>query len=105
MATRTASNAIYTAIAWSPFLLVGAAVLWVLAVGVLHLEILSFGTEWFVTNEETINRFQPLPSGGGDAAALQAALDSGDPAVMSAALDAAMAEPAAASAAVAPPAS
>jgi len=85
MRTRSASDGIYVAIAWLPFLAVIVGVLWVLATGVLHLEINSFGTEFFVGNDQTTNQLAPV--GGGQEADLQAALDSGDTEQMAAALD------------------
>jgi hypothetical protein len=92
MRIRTASDAIYSTIAWLPMLVIAAGIMWVLAVGVLHLEINSFGTEFFVSNAETSNRLAPISGASGagasgDAAMLQAALDSGDPVVMGEALD------------------
>lgn len=58
------SGGIYTFIAWFPFIAVIACVVWVLAVGVMHLETNSYGTEYFVKNSETTNALQPLPTAG-----------------------------------------
>ncbi|MBC7459996.1 MAG: hypothetical protein H7287_01405 [Thermoleophilia bacterium] len=62
MPAKNISGAFYTFIAWMPFLAVIVGVVWVLAVGVLHLEMDSYGTEFFVKNSETTNRPASLPS-------------------------------------------
>ena len=62
MPAKTISGAVYTFIAWLPLLAVVVGVAWVLAVGVLHLEMNSYGTEYLVKNSETTNQLTPLPS-------------------------------------------
>jgi hypothetical protein len=84
MRIRSASDVAYTSIAWLPLLAIVVAIGWILASGVLGLETVSFGSEFFVKNSETTNLPAQLPS---QADALQAALDSGDTDQMSAALD------------------
>lgn len=86
MHVRTVSDAMYTAIAWLPLLALAAGIVWVLAAGMVQLEMISFGTEFFVGNDETSNR--PVPIGGpSDEDLLMAALESGDLTQMSAAVD------------------
>jgi hypothetical protein len=55
MPAKNLSGAVYTFIAWMPLFALIAAVVWVLAVGVLHLEMDSNGTEYFVKNSDTTN--------------------------------------------------
>ncbi|NLG26447.1 MAG: hypothetical protein GX557_00930 [Chloroflexi bacterium] len=76
----------YTTIAWLPFLAVAIGVLWVLMSGLEQLEMISFGTEFFVGNDETTNMMKPL-GGVSDEELLMDALNSGDVEQMSAALD------------------
>jgi len=85
MAVRSASDLVYTLIARLPFLLVIVGVAWVLLSGMGELERISFGTEWFVGNDETTN----LPAGTGptNEEILLEAYSSGDTAKMQAALD------------------
>ena len=84
MRVRSASDVVYSSIAWLPVLAVIVAVAWVMAMGVFGLESVSFGTEYFVKNSETANVL-PTPRSAEDD--LMAALDSGDEAQMQAALD------------------
>ncbi|MCW2973934.1 MAG: hypothetical protein JWN72_2207 [Thermoleophilia bacterium] len=62
MPAKNLSGAFYTFIAWLPFLAVIVGVVYVLAIGVLHLEMDSYGTEFFVKNSETTNRPAALSS-------------------------------------------
>ena len=62
MPAKTISGAVYTFIAWLPLLAVVVGVAWVLAVGVLHLEMNSYGTEYTIKNSATTNQLTPLPS-------------------------------------------
>lgn len=86
MRIRTASDVAYTGIAWFPILAVAVAVAWVMASGLLQLEMISFGSEYLVGNHETTNMPTPL-GGASDAEMLTAALESGDTERMAAALD------------------
>ena len=83
---RTATDAAWSAVMWFPILAIIAFVLWVMAAGVLELEKITPGTEFFVTNAETDNRIQPL-GGGTYEEQLIAAMDTQDPAKMQAALE------------------
>lgn len=86
MRIRTASDLTYTMIARLPFLALLVGVGWVLVSGMQQLEMISFGTEFFVGNDETTNL--PTPIGGiSDEELLMQALDSGDVDRMAAALD------------------
>ena len=86
MRVGTASDAVYTTIVWFPILAIIAFVMWVMASGVMELEKLSFGTEFFVKNSETDNMIKPL-GGGTYEDQLIAAMDTRDPEQMQAALD------------------
>ena len=61
MRAKSLSDAGWTFVAWLPFLAVIVAVMWVLAVGVLHLELSSNGTEFVVTNAQSDNQLDRLP--------------------------------------------
>lgn len=77
MRIRTASDLLCTTVAWLPLLGIVVAALWVLTTGLLHLEMISFGSEFLVGNDETTNL--PTPIGGtSDADLLLQALESGD---------------------------
>lgn len=86
MRTGTASNAVYSTILWLPILGLIAGVAWVLMNGMAGLEAISYGTEWFVGNDETANVMEPI-GGGTYEDQLIAAMDTGDPEAMQAALD------------------
>ncbi|MCW2927715.1 MAG: hypothetical protein JWM86_1683 [Thermoleophilia bacterium] len=85
MRVRSASDLTATVIVWLPILAVAVGVMYIFAVGVLNLEMRSFGTEYLIPNSATSN----LPEGAGPSneQILQAAIDTGDPAQMEAALD------------------
>lgn len=85
MRIGTASDAVYTTIIWFPILAIIAFCIWTLSSGVLQLEKLSYGTEFFVSNAETSNMIEPL-GGGTYEDQLIAAMDTQDPAAMEAAL-------------------
>lgn len=76
MRIRTASDVIYTAIAWLPLLAVALGVAWVLMTGVSNLEQRSFGSEFFLGNDESTN--MPETLGPSDEDVLADALASGD---------------------------
>lgn len=87
MRIRTASDVVYTAIAWLPIAGVVLGVFWVLAMGLLEFEAITLGTEFMIGNHQTTN---VLPEPGGNASNEQLLLDalnSGDTAQMGAALD------------------
>ena len=85
MAVRSASDAVYVILARLPLILLFAGVMWVLLNGLVHLEAYSFGTEYFIGNDETANRL-PGVGGGSEADVLMSALESGDVQRMEAAL-------------------
>ena len=101
MRIRTASDAVYTSIAWLPLLAVAVGVAWVLATGLLNLEQRSWGTEFLVSNAATDNRLERLGGPSSDER-LQAAIDSGDLTQMMTALDEVEAEQRAAAGTAAP---
>ena len=86
MRIGTASDAVYTTIIWLPILAIIALCLWTLTSGVLQLEKITPGTEYFVSNAETSNMIEPL-GGGTYEEQLAAALATDDPEQMQAALD------------------
>lgn len=55
MRIRSLSDAVYTGIAWFPLLAVLVFVLWTLTVGTMHFEHRTWGSEFFVQNEGSIN--------------------------------------------------
>ncbi|MCW2925035.1 MAG: hypothetical protein JWM98_2439 [Thermoleophilia bacterium] len=85
MRIRSASDVVYTAIAWLPLLAVVIGVAWVLMFGVLHLEKRSFGSEFFIGNDQSTNLPETLGPSNEDI--LADALASGDTTRMSQALD------------------
>ena len=85
MRIGTASDAVYTTIIWFPILAIIAFFIWTMSSGVLQLEKLSFGTEYFVSNSETSNMLEPI-GGGTYEDQLIAAMDTQDPEQMEAAL-------------------
>ncbi|MCW2961081.1 MAG: hypothetical protein JWM25_999 [Thermoleophilia bacterium] len=87
MRIQTPADAIYALISRLPLLLLFAGICWVLFGGLAHLEMYSFGTEFFIGNDETSNLL-PEIGGTSDEARLQAALDSGNVATMDSALTA-----------------
>lgn len=94
MSRNPVSNFAYSFVAWLPILAVLGAFVWVLAVGVMNLEVRTFGSEFFVGNDQTSNmpewkmQGQSGASSGGsdDVAMLTEALNSGDTGRMQAAL-------------------
>jgi hypothetical protein len=86
MAVRSVSDVIYVIIARLPLLALAAGALWMVMQGLVHLEMYSFGTEFFVGNDMTANQ---LPGAGAasDEEILSDALASGDVEQMIAALD------------------
>jgi hypothetical protein len=86
MRVGTASDAAISAIIWFPILALIAFVIWTMSAGVMELEKITPGTEFFVKNSETDNRIAPL-GGGTYEEQLVAAMDSQDPEQMQAALD------------------
>lgn len=93
MSRNPVSNFVYSFIAWLPILAVLGAFVWVLAVGAMNLEVRTFGSEFFVGNNETSNMPEwkmegqsNAPAGGSDVDMLTDALNSGDTARMQAAL-------------------
>ena len=93
MAIRSASDVLYTAIAKLPFLIVVVGVVWVLCSGLLALETFSFGTEYFIGNDQTANALPSLPGVGQQD--VLAAIESGDTERMTQVLDQLEAEQAA----------
>jgi hypothetical protein len=87
MRIQTPADAIYALISRLPLLLLVAGVCWVMVGGLTQLEAYSFGTEYFIGNDETSN-LMPQIGGASDEAKLQAALDSGNVETMDAALSA-----------------
>ncbi|MEO6866406.1 MAG: hypothetical protein ABI200_00115 [Gaiellales bacterium] len=87
MRVRSASDVMYTTVAWLPMLALVVGVLYVLASGLLHLEMISFGSEFFIGNNETSNLPTPLGGGVSHEEVLLDALNSGDTVQMQAALD------------------
>lgn len=90
MRIRSVSDAVYTLIAWLPVLALLAGVGWVLAVGLLNLELYSSGTSIFLDDSTnlSVRDFADGPNGQvDDVAALEAAYASGDPVAMAAALE------------------
>lgn len=85
MRVRTASDLVYTLIAWLPIIAVAIGVFWVLGSGLEQLETISFGSEFFVGNDETTNL--PPSIGPSNEQVLMDALATGDTEQMSAALD------------------
>lgn len=85
MRVRSASDLVYWTIARAPFVLIAVGSVWALLSGMAGLEAVSFGTEWFVGNDETANVMQPI-GGGSDEELLMQALETGDTAQMEAAL-------------------
>ncbi|MCB0880191.1 MAG: hypothetical protein KDC46_14555 [Thermoleophilia bacterium] len=86
MAIRSASDAFYVILARLPLILLFAGVMWVLLNGLIHLEAYSFGTEYFMGNDETTNQLPGL-GGPSDSQVLSDALASGDVDQMEAALN------------------
>ena len=86
MGVRSASDLFYVSLVRLPLLALMLAIAWILLSGMAELEAISFGTEWFVGNDETANRFTPL-GGATDEELLLDAANTGDPAQMQAALD------------------
>ncbi len=86
MAVRSLSDVVYVLIARLPLLLLLVAIAWVLLGGLVQLEAYSFGTEYFIGNDETANRLPGIGGGGSDADVLMSALESGDVERMEAAL-------------------
>ena len=90
MAIRSVSDVFYTALARLPFLLLLAGVVWVICTGLLGLETYSFGTEYFIDNDQSTN---VLPGVGQSSSQdVLDAISSGDVNEMSAALDKAAAD-------------
>ena len=85
MRVRTPSDALYYVIARLPIILVVFGALWVLGAGAQQLEMISFGSEFFVGNHESSNL--PPAIGPSDEDILTDALNSGDVDRMSAALE------------------
>lgn len=86
MGIRSASDLFYVSVARLPFLALIGGVVWFVLAGMAELEAISFGTEWFVGNDQTDNLMDPI-GGGSYEEQLLAALETGDPAAMQAALD------------------
>lgn len=84
MAVRSSSDFVYWLIGRLPLIAIVLAVGWILVQGLVHLEMYSFGTEFFVGNNETDN-VMPMPRSDEDI--LSEALASGNVADMEAALD------------------
>lgn len=84
MAVRTTSDLFYWLIGRLPLIAIVVAVAWVLVQGLVHLEMYTPGTEFFVGNHETDN-VMPMPRSDEDI--LMEALGSGDVAAMEAALN------------------
>ena len=85
MRVRSASDAVYTLVAWLPLLAIVLGVGWVLMMGVRGLEEVSFGSEIFHKNSATANEL--ADPGARQEQLLTDALASGDVDQMSAALD------------------
>ena len=87
MRVRSASDLMYTSVAWLPMLALIMGVMYVLGSGLLHLEMISFGSEFFIGNDETSNLPTPIGGGASHEDVLLDALNSGDTVRMQAALD------------------
>jgi hypothetical protein len=59
MPVRTVSDAIYTFIAWFPFIAAAFAAALLLLMGLMQLEIRSEGTEYFLPNGASPNYWNP----------------------------------------------
>lgn len=86
MRIRSASDVVYTTIAWLPIAAVVLGVAWVLMLGLLEFEAITFGTETLIGNHQTINRMEPI-GGASDQQLLMDALNSGDTTQMGQALE------------------
>lgn len=58
MKIRSASDVVYTTIAWTPFLVLIAACTLFLMSGMVHFEARTWGTEWFLPNAGSVNEFE-----------------------------------------------
>lgn len=91
MTRNPVRNIFSTFVVWTPVLLIVGGAIWFLALGAMHLEMITYGSEVFVGNNETAN----LPSwkmgesggGAGQEAMLLEALNSGDTGRMQSALN------------------
>jgi hypothetical protein len=77
---------------WTPILTAVVAVVWVLCIGVMHLEIVTYGSEVFVKNSETANvpswrMNQGGADGGMSSEQLMDVINSGDTQQMQSALN------------------
>lgn len=60
MRVRSGSDVAATIVVWLPILAVAAGILYVLALGMFSLETISFGTEFFISNDATTNLPAPV---------------------------------------------
>lgn len=58
MRIRSLSDVLCTAIAWFPFLAVAMFCIWVLMVGAVHLESVSYGSEHFISNQGSVDPYR-----------------------------------------------
>lgn len=74
------SNFFAAFVVWTPIICIAAGAIWFLAIGAMHLEMITFGSEFFVGNNETPNVPTWKLEGGNNMSseALMDALNSGD---------------------------
>lgn len=89
MTRNPISNLITLFIVWVPILAVAAAVVWIFCFGAMHFEMITNGSQVFVSNQETTNApawRSDANSSGVQAGKLEDALASGDANQMATAL-------------------
>jgi hypothetical protein len=60
---RSFSDVVYTALAWAPVLAFIIGFVLFLTVGMMHFEARTWGTEWFISNQGSVNEVELATTG------------------------------------------